>query len=55
VAVLAGRREEGDERRAIQFHESHPGKIPFKTARRHRRRLARAYGWNGGLFVAKEM
>lgn len=38
--------------RGIQFHEPHPtGKIPFWTARRHGRRLDRAYGWGGDTFV----
>jgi hypothetical protein len=37
---------------SIQFHEPHPsGKIPFTTARRHGRRLNRAYGWHGKMFV----
>ncbi|KAF5608010.1 hypothetical protein FPANT_639 [Fusarium pseudoanthophilum] len=37
-----------DVERSIHFHEPHPmGKIPFETARRHGRRLARAYGWHG--------
>ncbi|AEO69920.1 uncharacterized protein THITE_2081075 [Thermothielavioides terrestris NRRL 8126] len=37
------------------FHEPHPAaKIPFHVARRMGRRLARAYGWFGGLFVLKE-
>ncbi|KAL6887176.1 hypothetical protein HDV57DRAFT_350471 [Trichoderma longibrachiatum] len=37
---------------SIQFHEPHPrGKIPFITARRHGRRLARNYGWAGDMFV----
>ncbi|EKG20875.1 hypothetical protein MPH_01739 [Macrophomina phaseolina MS6] len=37
--------------RSIQFHEPHPsGKIPFLVARRHGRRLNRAYGWHGGMF-----
>ena len=37
--------------RSIQFHEPHPsGKIPYRTARRHGRRLERAYGWHGGMF-----
>ncbi|KPI41029.1 uncharacterized protein AB675_8031 [Cyphellophora attinorum] len=41
--------------RAIQFHEPHPsGKIPFFAARRHGRRLNRAYGWHGGMFVLAE-
>jgi hypothetical protein len=43
-----------DVERSIQFHEPHPsGKIPFTTARRHGRRLNRAYGWHGGMFVLK--
>lgn len=41
-----------DVERSIQFHEPHPrGKIPFRTARRIGRRLSRAYGWYGGMFV----
>jgi hypothetical protein len=41
--------------RSIQFHEPHPsGKIPFRIARRHGRRLHRAYGWHGGMFVLQE-
>lgn len=41
-----------DVERSIQFHEPHPsGKIPFTTARRHGRRLNRAYGWYGGMFA----
>lgn len=41
-----------DVERSIQFHEPHPrGKLPFKMARRHGRRLNRAYGWHGGMFV----
>lgn len=44
-----------DVERGIHFHEPHPmGKIPFETARRHGRRLTRAYGWHGGMFVLKE-
>ena len=44
-----------DVERSIQFHEPHPsGKIPFTTARRHGRRLNRAYGWHGGMFVLNE-
>lgn len=43
-----------DVERGIHFHEPHPkGKIPFEIARRHGRRLARTYGWNGGMFVLK--
>lgn len=38
-----------DVERSIQFHEPHPAsKIPFSNARRIGRRLARAYGWEGG-------
>ncbi|QKX58716.1 uncharacterized protein TRUGW13939_05843 [Talaromyces rugulosus] len=41
-----------DIERNIQFHEPHPrGKLPFTTARRYGRRLNRAYGWIGGMFV----
>ncbi|POS76791.1 hypothetical protein DHEL01_v204824 [Diaporthe helianthi] len=41
--------------RSIQFHQPHPsGKIPFRDARRHGRRLNRAYGWCGETFVLKE-
>ncbi|KAH8775311.1 hypothetical protein F5883DRAFT_627450 [Diaporthe sp. PMI_573] len=41
--------------RSTQFHEPHPhGKIPFHVARRHGRRLNRAYGWFGGMFTLKE-
>ncbi|KAF5712602.1 SET domain-containing protein [Fusarium mundagurra] len=46
-----------DVARGIHFHEPHPmGKIPFETARRHGRRLARAYGWHGAkcLYMMKE-
>ncbi|KAF0643408.1 hypothetical protein FPSE5266_20077 [Fusarium pseudograminearum] len=40
--------------RGIHFHEPHPkGKIDFQIARRHGRRLARTYGWHGGMFVLK--
>ncbi|KAI0521391.1 hypothetical protein F5B22DRAFT_662496 [Xylaria bambusicola] len=43
-----------DVERSIQFHEPHPrGKIPFRVARRHGRRLNRAYGWHGGMFVLR--
>lgn len=38
--------------RSILFHEPHPhSKIPFWDARRHGRRLTRAYGWSGETFV----
>lgn len=38
--------------RAINFHEPHPDrKIPHATARRHGRRLNRAYGWSAETFV----
>lgn len=44
-----------DVERSIQFHEPHPsGKIPFRVARRHGRRLHRAYGWHGDMFVLQE-
>ncbi|KAH6659289.1 hypothetical protein BKA67DRAFT_589404 [Truncatella angustata] len=44
-----------DVERSIQFHEPHPHpKIPFLVARRHGRRLNRAYGWLGSMFVLKE-
>ncbi|KAF4979917.1 hypothetical protein FZEAL_3972 [Fusarium zealandicum] len=44
-----------DVERGIHFHEPHPkGRIPFEIARRHGRRLTRAYGWFGGMFVLKE-
>ncbi|KAL2127232.1 hypothetical protein VTI74DRAFT_11063 [Chaetomium olivicolor] len=44
-----------DVERSIQFHEPHPvGKIPFRIARRIGRRLARAYGWCGGMFALKK-
>lgn len=41
-----------DVERNIQFHEPHPrGKLPFTTARQYGRRLNRAYGWFGRMFV----
>jgi hypothetical protein len=41
-----------DVERSIHFHEPHPsGKIPYLVARRHGRRLNRAYGWTGDMFV----
>ncbi|KAL9109591.1 MAG: hypothetical protein Q9227_005771 [Pyrenula ochraceoflavens] len=44
-----------DVERSIQFHEPHPsGRIPFMQARRFGRRLDRAYGWHGRLFVLRE-
>lgn len=44
-----------DVERPIQFHEPHPQtKISFAIASRHGRRLHRAYGWFGGMFVLKE-
>ena len=43
-----------DIERSIQFHEPHPhGKIPFTTARRHGRRLNRAYGWTRDMFTLR--
>ncbi|OTA79577.1 hypothetical protein M434DRAFT_402053 [Hypoxylon sp. CO27-5] len=39
----------------IQFHEPHPrGKIPFTIARRHGRRLNRAFGWAGEMFKLRQ-
>jgi hypothetical protein len=39
----------------IQFHEPHPeGKVPDRTARRQGRRLNRAYGWSGEMFILAE-
>ena len=44
-----------DVERSIHFHEPHPaGKIPYYTARRHGRRLNRAYGWTSDMFVLAE-
>lgn len=41
-----------DVERSIHFHEPHPkGKMTFEVARRFGRRLTRAYGWSGGMFV----
>ncbi|KAJ9611564.1 hypothetical protein H2200_004748 [Cladophialophora chaetospira] len=41
--------------RSIQFHEPHPSsEIPYKMARYLGRRLNRAYGWHGGMFVGKD-
>jgi len=41
-----------DVERSIHFHEPHPtGKLPFRTARRYGRRLNRAYGWHGDMFL----
>jgi len=41
--------------REIQFHEPHPsGKLRYVVARRFGRRLNKAYGWEGGMFVRKE-
>ena len=43
-----------DVERSIQFHEPHPqGKIPFRTARCIARRLNRAHGWHGRMFVTE--
>jgi hypothetical protein len=37
---------------SIHFHEPHPtAKLPFRTARRYGRRLNRAYGWHGEMFL----
>ncbi|KAI1952734.1 hypothetical protein LOZ57_000814 [Ophidiomyces ophidiicola] len=44
-----------DVERSIQFHEPHPrNKISFTMARCFGRRLNRAYGWHGGMFVLAE-
>lgn len=41
-----------DVENSIHFHEPHPvGKIPFRMARRHGRRLNRTYGWTGNTFL----
>lgn len=41
--------------RSIQFHDSHPSsKIPYRTLRRHGRRLYRAFGWRGEMFSLAE-
>ncbi|KAK3328093.1 hypothetical protein B0T19DRAFT_423676 [Cercophora scortea] len=41
--------------RPIQFHEPHPkGKIAYRHARRHGRRLRNAYYWSGDMFVLLE-
>lgn len=40
--------------RSIIFHEPHPAsKIPIHIARRHGRRLTRAYGWTSETFVTR--
>lgn len=40
---------------SIQFHEPHPrSKLPFTTARRFGRRLNRAFGWTGSMFILKK-
>ncbi|KAH7308418.1 hypothetical protein B0I35DRAFT_441908 [Stachybotrys elegans] len=45
---------DGSDQSRIQFHEPHPhGKVSFVTARRHGRRLSRAYGWTGETFILK--
>lgn len=47
--------EEHEYARGIQFHEPHPvAKIPFRMARMHGRRLARAYGWCADLFQLED-
>jgi hypothetical protein len=41
-----------DVERSIHFHEPQSiAKIPFRMARRIGRRLNRAYGWNGDMFM----
>lgn len=45
---------DGESHSRIQFHEPHPrGKVPFVVARRHGRRLSRAYGWTRETFALK--
>ncbi|CAJ2511412.1 Uu.00g070370.m01.CDS01 [Anthostomella pinea] len=52
-SVWQFQKREGDQSR-IQFHEPHlRAKIPFTTARRHGRRLNRAFGWVGDTFLLK--
>lgn len=44
--------EANENSRSILFHEPHPySKIPYWDARRIGRRLLRAYGWTGEMFV----
>ncbi|KAF2729709.1 hypothetical protein EJ04DRAFT_501849 [Polyplosphaeria fusca] len=44
-----------DVERGIQFHEPHPsGKLRYVVARRFGRRLNKAYGWEGRMFVMEE-
>lgn len=38
---------------AIQFHEPHPGKLQYTTARAFGRRLTKRYGWTGASFALK--
>ena len=42
--------------RSIQFHEPHGAntKILYRVARRHGRRMNRAYGWDGSSFTSEE-
>jgi hypothetical protein len=41
--------------RSIQIHEPHPvAKMAYRVARRVGRRLERAYGWFGNMFVLEE-
>jgi hypothetical protein len=43
-----------DVEKSIHFHEPHPkGKLVFEIARRYGRRLNRAYGWHGSMFISK--
>jgi len=44
----------GTPQRSIIFHEPHPSsKIPIQIARRHGRRLSRAYGWATETFIVE--
>ncbi|KAK5627740.1 hypothetical protein RRF57_003455 [Xylaria bambusicola] len=41
-----------DAKCSIQIHQPHPGsKLPLVTARRIGRRLSKAYGWQGHIFI----
>lgn len=53
-SVWQFQRVDASDHSRIQFHEPHPrGKIPVFMARRHGRRLDRAYGWLGETFVLR--
>lgn len=53
-SVWQFQRLDGEDQSRIQIHEPHPrGKIPFRAARRHGRRLNRHFGWDADSFVLK--